>query len=157
MSTVKNAQTGRTQLSGAAAAINSLANATYATLGTITHQSGGKTPLDCLVELAVTPGTVSGTAKQAVLFAQFSLDGTNFGTGPVSGTTTTDEPNLVRLGALPLLSNATLQRQVFSIAAACPGWVLPYATKLILKNDSGATFASSGNDVHTIDDSGDIT
>lgn len=156
MTVAKVAQTSRTQLSGAAAAINSLANVTYVVLGTITHNSSGKVPLDCIVELAVTPGTVSGN-KQAVLFAQFSLDGTNFGTGPTSGTTTTDEPNLKRLGSLNLLTNATLQRDVFSIAAMAPGGMLPYATKLILKNDSGAAFASSGNDVYTVDDTGDLT
>lgn len=156
MSTVKNSQTSRTQLSGAAAALNSLTNGTYVVLGTLTHQSSGKTPLDCLVELAVTPGTVSSN-KQMILFAQFSLDGTNFGTGPTSGTTTTDEPNLVRLGALACNTNSTLQRQVFSIASAAPGWVLPYATKLVAKNETGAALASSGNDVYTIDDTGDIT
>jgi hypothetical protein len=156
MTTAKLAQTSRTQLSGAAAALNSLANVTYVVLGTITHNSSGKTPLDCLVELAVTPGTVSGN-KQIILFAQASLDGTNFGTGPTSGTTTTDEPNLIRLGAIPLNTNSTLQRQIFSIAAAMAGSVLPYATKLIAKNDSGAALASSGNDVYTLDETGDLT
>jgi hypothetical protein len=156
MTTAKIAIGTRTQLSGAAAAINSLANVTYVVLGTITHASSGKVPLDCQVELAITPGTVSGN-KQAVLFAQASLDGTNFSTGPTSGTTTTDEANLVFIGVLPLGTNATLQRKTFSLAAAFPGWVLPYATKLILKNDSGAAFAGSGNDLYTLDDNGDIT
>jgi hypothetical protein len=158
MTAAKIAQGTRTQLSGAAAALNSLAGstATYVVLGTITHNSGGKVPLDCLVELAITPGTVGGN-KQAILFAQVSLDGTNFSSGPTSGTTATDEPNLVLIGTLPLATNATLQRKTFSLAAAMPGWVLPYATKLIVKNDSGAAFASSGNDVYTLDDSGDLT
>ena len=155
MTTAKLAQGSRTQLSGAAAALNSLASATYVVLGTLTHNSGGKTPLDCLVELSATPGTVSGN-KQLVLFAQASLDGTNFGTGPTSGTTTTDEPDLVYVGTLPLNTNSTLQRKVFSLAAAFAG-VLPYATKLIAKNDSGAALASSGNDVYTLDVTGDLT
>lgn len=156
MTTAKIIQSTRTQLAGAAAAMNSLANVTYVVLGTITHNSGGKVPLDCMVELAVTPGTVAGN-KQAILFAQVSLDGTNFTSGPSSGTTTTDEPNLLFIGALPLATNATLQRKAFSLAAAMPGWVLPFATKLILKNDSGAALASSGNDLYTLDDSGDLT
>jgi hypothetical protein len=155
MTTAKLNQGTRTQLSGAAAALNSLASATYVVLGTITHNASGKTPLDCLVELAATSGTVSGN-KQLVLFAQPSLDGTNFGTGPTSGTTTTDEPDLVFIGALPLNSNATLQRKIFSLASAFGG-VLPYATKLIAKNDSGAALASSGNDVYTSDITGDLT
>jgi hypothetical protein len=155
MTTAKIAQAARTQLSGAAAALNSLANATYVNVGTITHNSSGKAPLDCLVELTVTPGTTSGN-KQAVLFAQPSLDGTNFGSGPASGTTTTDESNLVLIGALPLNTAAGQQRKLFSLAAAFCG-VLPYATKLILKNDSGAALASSGNDLYTMDVTGDIT
>lgn len=156
MATAKLSIGSRTQLSGAAAALNSLANSTYVVLGTITHVSSAKVPLDCLVELAITPGTVSGN-RQAILFAQASLDGTNFGTGPTSGTTTTDEPNLLFIGTLPLGTNAALQRRVFSLAAAYPGGSLPYATKLIVKNESGAALASSGNDLYTLDSNGDIT
>lgn len=155
MTTAKLNQGTRTQLSGAAAAMNSLASATYVVLGTITHNSSGKVPLDCLVELAATSGTVAGN-KQLVLFAQPSLDGTNFGTGPTSGTTTTDEPDLMFIGTLPLNTNATLQRKIFSLAMPYGG-VLPYASKLIAKNDSGAALASSGNDVYTSDISGDLT
>lgn len=155
MTTAKLAQGTRTQLSGAAAALNSLASATYVTVGTITHNSSGKVPLECFVELTVTPGTVASN-KQAVLFAQASLDGTNFDSGPTSGTATTDEPNLVFVGVLPLNSNATIERKKFSLANA-HGGVLPFATKLIVKNDSGAAFASSGNDVYTMDVSGDLT
>lgn len=139
------ALTTRTQLSGAAAALNSLASATYVNLGTLTFNTGKNAA--CLIELAVTPGTVSGS-KQCVLFAQESLDGTNFGTGPSSGTTTTDEPVLKFIGTLPLPTNSTLQRKVFRY----PG-VLPYAAKLIVKNDSGAAFASSGNDLYTSEQS----
>jgi len=155
MTTAKLAQGSRTQLSGAAAALNSLASATYVALGTVTHNASGKAALDCLVDLSATPGTVAGN-KQLVLFAQQSLDGTNFGTGPTSGTTTTDEPNLTFIGVLPLNTNATLQRKVFSLATAFGG-ALPYATKLIAKNDSGAALASSGNDVYTMDVTGDLT
>lgn len=147
MGTIKtDIGTARTQLSGAAAALNSLASGTYVVLGTITHATND--PLESKIELAVTPGTVSGN-KQAVLFAQASLDGTNFETGPTSGTTVTDEPVLRYVGVLPLPTNSTLQRKVFDLSAAYPSGVLPYATKLIAKNDSGAAFASSGNDVYT--------
>lgn len=156
MSAAKFTLGTRVQLSGAAAALNSLANGAYVVLGTITHSSSGKVPLDCSVEIAVTPGTVSGN-RQLLLFAEISLDGTVFTTGPASGTTTTDESNLRFIGALPLNSNATLQRDVFSLASAMRGGILPFATKLIAKNDSGATFAASGNDVYTQDDTGDIT
>lgn len=151
----KNGLGSRTQLSGAAAALNSLANVTYVNCGTVTFASSSKTPLSTKLEVYVTPGTVSGN-KQLVVFAQQSLDGTNFESGPTSSTTTTDETNLTVLGTIPLNTNATLQRRVFDLAAAFGG-SLPYAAKIIVKNDSGAALASSGNDVYTLDISGDLT
>lgn len=156
MATAKLTQGARTQLTGAAAALNGLASATYVVLGTITHNAAGKIPLACSVELFVTPGTVAGN-KQIVLFGQASLDGTNFGTGPTSGTSAVDETNLVLIGAIPLNTNAVMQRRTFSIELAMPGGVLPFATKLIAKNDSGVALAATGNDVFTLETSGDIT
>lgn len=155
MTTAKIIQGARTQLAGAAAAMNNLANVTYVTLGTITHNSSGKVPLDCMVELSVTPGTVAGN-KQAVLFAQVSLDGAAFTSGPASGATVTDEQNLLYIGTIPLATNAALQRRVFSLALP-NGGVLPFATKLILKNDSGAALAANGHDLYMLDVSGDLT
>lgn len=154
MSTVKNSIGSRTQLAGAAAALNSLASATYVALGTLTFSATNKTPLDTKLEVYVTPGTVSGN-KQVVIFAQQTLDGTNFESGPTSGTTATDEPNLTFVGVIPCNTNSTLQRKVFDLAAAFDG-VLPYAAKIIAKNDTGAPLAASGNDVYTLDVSGDI-
>jgi hypothetical protein len=124
-----------------ATAANSLADQTYLVLGTVTRSSDYVN--DVLVEVGLTPGTVAGN-KRAVLFCKTSVDGTNFTSGPESGTTATDEPNLYTLGIIPLNSNATAQRQVFSIVNAL-GFV-PKAAKLILRNDSGAALAASGND-----------
>lgn len=156
MAVIKISQGARTQVAGAAGAMNNLANVTYAVLGTITHNSGGKVPLDCFVELDVMPGTVAGN-KQAILFAQISGNGTDFTTGPSSGTVVTDELNLYRIGTLPLNTNAVMQSQMFSLAAAMPGGILPFATRLILKNDSGVPLAASGNDLFMLDASGDQT
>ncbi|WP_323141290.1 hypothetical protein [Massilia phyllosphaerae] len=155
MTTAKLAQGTRTQLTGAGNAINSLASGAYVALGTITHNNASKTPLECLIELTVTPGAVAGN-KQAVLFAQVSLDGAAFSSGPASGTTTTDEANLVYVGTLPLNSSGAQQRGVFPLSVP-NGGVLPFATRLILKNDSGAAFSTSGNDVYSLDVSGDLT
>lgn len=124
--------------------LNSLASATYVSSSAIDLTTPD--PLDVIVELAVTPGTVSGN-KQALLFAQASLDNTNYQTGPGSGTTTTDEPNLTLVGVLPLNTNATLQRKFFSVAAAYGGALPPYL-KFVVKNDSGAAFAGSGNSLN---------
>ena len=123
---------------------NSLASATYVSVGALNHVTNK--PLDVLVEVNAVPGTVSGN-KQLVVFAQASLDaGSTFTTGPTSGTTTTDEPDLYFVGILPLNTNSTLQTKTFSLAAAFGG-VLPQQTKIILKNDSGAALATSGSNV----------
>lgn len=155
MAIAKIAQGARVQLAAAAGAMANLALANFATIGTITHNSGGKAPLDCVVELTVTPGTVAG-GKQAILYAQASLDGVNFTSGPTSGAVTTDETNLRFVGAVPLSTNAGQRTNTFSLATAFGG-VLPFATRLIVKNDSGAAFAATGHDAYMQDQNGDIT
>lgn len=141
---------GQLLIARAAATISldSLANVTYVAATAIDlHALVGSAalPLDVIFELAVTPGTVSGN-KQALLFAKISMDGTNYGTGPESGTTVTDQPVLHFIGALPLPTSSTLQRKGFSLVAAI-GFV-PYSIKPIVFNDSGAAFASSGHALH---------
>lgn len=125
-------------------ALDSLAANTYVSAGTISHAASD--PLDVLIEVKATPGTVSGN-KQIVVFAQGSLDGTNFESGPVSGTTTTDEPNLTFIGTVPCNTNATAQTGIFSLAAAFQG-TLPLSTKIIVKNDTGAALAATGHSVY---------
>lgn len=124
-------------------ALNSLASATYVSAGTI--DASAIDPLDVVIEVAVTPETVSGN-KQAVVFLRVSMDGTNYSTGPVSGSTVTDEPNLKFLGTVPLNTNATLQRNALSVMAAL-GFIPPHM-QVVVKNDSGAAFAASGHAVH---------
>lgn len=144
MGTIKSSQeTARTNISGASTALNSLGSGTYVVVGTITHTTND--PLESKLEIKITPGTVSGN-KQVVLFAQASLDGTNFETGPTSGTTTTDEPNLRYVGVVPCNTSSGAQTRIFDLAAAYPSGSLPYASKIIAKNDSGAALAASGND-----------
>lgn len=142
MATVKQVVGSRTSLT--TSALNSLASATFVSAGTLTHNTNQ--PLDVLVEVTATPGTVSGN-KQLVVFAKISLDGTNFTSGPESGTTTTDEPDLFFVGTVPLITNSTAQTKTFSLAAALGG-VLPYASKIIVKNDSGAALNASGGSVY---------
>lgn len=124
-------------------ALNSLASATYVSAGTIDASSVD--PIDMVIEVEATPGTVAGN-KQLAVFLKVSFDNTNFSTGPETGTTATDEPNLMFLGALPLNTNSTLQRDAFSVMSAL-GYVPPYC-KVIIKNDSGAALASSGHGVY---------
>ena len=133
MATVTQTVGTRTNLGS----LGTLANGTYINVGTITFNTNK--PIECLLEVSATPGTVSGN-KQLVVFAQKSLDGANFETGPTSGTTTTDEPDLTFIGVVPLLTNSTLQRKTFNLAQVFGA--MPYACKIICKNDSGAALAS---------------
>jgi hypothetical protein len=124
-------------------AMNSLANATYVSCGVI--DVSAIDPDDVVVEVEATPGTVSSD-KGVYVFAKVSFDGTNYSSGPESGTATTDEPNLYFLGFLPCNTNSTLQRRAFSVLQAL-GYVPPY-TKIITKNATGAALASSGHAVN---------
>lgn len=134
MATVTQAVGTRTNLGS----LGTLANTTYLNVGTLTFNTNK--PIEVELEVSATPGTVSGN-KQLKVFAQQSLDGTNFETGPTSGTTATDEPNLTFIGFLPLNTNSTLQRRVFKLAGAFGG-TLPHSAKIIVLNDSGAALAS---------------
>ena len=133
MATVTQALGTRTNLGS----LGTLANGTYINAGTITFDTDNN--LDVLLEVSATPGSVSGN-KQLLVFAQLSLDGTNFETGPTSGSSAVDESVLTRIGVLPLTTNSTLQRKAFSLQQAFG--TLPYACKIICKNDSGAALAS---------------
>jgi hypothetical protein len=144
MGTIKvSEETTRTSISGADTALQNLANVTYVVLGTVTHTTND--PLASYLEIKTKPGTVSGN-KQLVVFCKGSLDGSNFESGPESGTTTTDEPNLRFLGTIPLNSNSTSQTKLFGFASAYPEGVLPYASKIVVKNDSGANLSNTQAD-----------
>ncbi len=132
--------------------MDSLGSATYVSCGTLTFATND--PLDVLIECKVTPGTVSSN-KQLVIFAQRSLDGTNFETGPTSGTTTTDEPDLTFVGVVPCNTNSTAQTKVFSLAAAFSG-TLPHSCKIIAKNETGAALAASGHSVYYSEVTGSV-
>lgn len=122
----------RTSLTSSA--LSTLTNGSYATSDAFNCTTDD--PLDVIVEVAATPGSVSGN-KQAVVFALASLDGTNYQTG----TNSTDEAVMNYVGSLPLTSNTTLQRKMFSVAAAFGG-VLPAYFKIVVKNDCGSTFTT---------------
>lgn len=136
-------------------ALNSLASGTYVSAGTITFAATSLVPLSSKLEVEVTPGTVASN-KQVLVFARASADGTNFSTGPTSGSTATDEPNLIFVGAVPCNTNATLQRGQFDLAAAFGG-SLPHSAQIIVKNETGVALAASGHAVYFTHLDGDIT
>lgn len=124
---------------------NSLPAGTYVSLGTITHNTNQ--PLNAFIEVNATAGASVSNGKQLIVFAKISLDGTNFTSGPESGTSAVDEKNLIQIGVVPLETATAAQSQIFNIAAAYDG-DLPYASKIIVKNDTGATLGSSGNSAY---------
>ena len=133
-----------TQIVAAKAALtatgfSTLASATYCVSNT--YNASTTDPLDVMVEVeCATTGTPAGN-KQVVVFAQASYDNTNWQSGPTSGTTTTDEPDLTFLGTVPVNTATTTHRKSFSVAAAYGG-VLPPYFRLVLKKDLGTALTS---------------
>jgi hypothetical protein len=97
-------------------------------------------PLDVIVEVDLATTNTPAGNKQAVVFVQDSLDGTNYRSGPTSGTTTTREPNLKLLGVCPLTTASTTEIATFSVAAAL-GYV-PLKFFIVIKNDLGVALTS---------------
>lgn len=118
----------------ACSTLPTLSSGAYATSDA--KSNAANQPPDLLVEVSITPGTVSGN-KQAVLFALASIDGAVYQTGANSA----DEAVMRRLGSLSLPSNGVPQTDYFTVAAAYGG-VLPPNVKFVVKNDSGAVFTA---------------
>lgn len=136
MGAVTTIQATRTSLT--VTGFGTLASATY--VASTAYNAGANDPQDVVVEVeAATTNTPAGN-KQVMVFVQASLDGTNFQSGPTSGTSTTDEPNLTLLGFVPMNSSSITQRNMFSILAAL-GYI-PQQFKVVLKNDLGVALTS---------------
>ena len=117
---------------------STLAAATYVVSAVYTANTNK--PWDVIVEVnAATTNTPSGN-KQIVVFIQESLDGTNYRSGPTSGTTAADELNLRFVGVLPMNSVTTSQMGTFSVATALG--FCPYSFKVVLKDDLGVALTS---------------
>lgn len=139
MATVKQPLGTRTSLAFTSTSLSTLASATYVQ-NTTAYNCATNQPLDVVVEIdAATTNTPAGN-KQLVVFIQESLDGTNFRSGPTSGTTTTREPNLKFLGIMPITTASTTEIATFSIAQAL-GYV-PNSFFIVVKNDLGVALTS---------------
>jgi hypothetical protein len=134
MSTHTLAQGSR---SAAVLALGTLASGTYVCSSAI--DLGAAIPVDVTFEIEANANGTPGGNKQLVLFAKFSLDNTNWGSGPESGTTTTEEGDLHFVGSMPTVDTND-HRKFFSLAG------LPVARylKLVVKNDLGVAL-TSGN------------
>lgn len=139
MATIKQIVGTRSSLAYSGTDLSTLASATYVA-NTTAYDCTTNQPLDVIIEVDLaTTNTPSGN-KQAVVFVQDSLDGTNFRSGPTSGTTTTREPNLRLLGTLPVTTASTTEIGTFSVAQAL-GYV-PAKFYIVIKNDLGVALTS---------------
>lgn len=128
-----------TQAQGARSAdllsMGTLASATY--LASSAIDLGSAIPLDVTIEVEATPSSATSGNKQLILFAQLSLDSSSYGSGPVSGTTATNEQDLHWIGTLPCADNST-HRKFFSLS----GLPVTRYLKLVVKNDMGVALTS---------------
>jgi hypothetical protein len=116
--------------------LGTLASATYVASSAI--DLGASIPLDVTFEVVCKPNGSPTGNKQLVLFAQLSLDNSAFTTGPISGTTTTDENQLHWIGTLPVTTSAQDHRKMFSLS----GLPVTRYLKLVAKNDMGVALTS---------------
>jgi hypothetical protein len=139
MATIKQIVGSRTSLAYNSTDLSTLASATYVQ-NTTAYDCTTNDPIDVVVEVDVaTTNTPSGN-KQVVVFIRESLDGTNFRSGPASGTTTTREPNLRLLGVVPVTTASTSEIGTFSVQQAL-GYV-PNAFYNVVKHDMGVALTS---------------
>lgn len=137
MGAITAVQGTRTSLT--ATGLSTLASATYCVSDA--YSPATNDPLDVVVEVeAATTNTPAGN-KQVAVFLKASLDGTNYSSGPESGTTTTDELDLFLLGSVPINSASTTHRKAFSVMAAL-GYI-PHSFKVVPKNDLGVALTSA--------------
>lgn len=137
MSTVKQIVGTRTSLS--VTGLSSLASATYVR-NTTAYNCSTNQPIDVAVEVAAETSNTPAGNKQLLVFIQESLDGTNFRSGPSSGTTATREPNLQLLGVIPITLANNAELATFSIARAL-GYV-PHSFYIVVKNDLGVALTA---------------
>ena len=131
MTTFTQAQGTR---SSALITMGALASDTYMASSAI--DLGAAIPLDVTIEVEATATSPSGD-QQVNVFAQLSLDNANFGSGPTTGTSSTDEPDLHWIGSLPVKSTGT-HRKFFSLS----GLPITRYLKLVVRNRTGVTLTS---------------
>ena len=139
MATIKQIVGTRTSLAFTSTSLSALASATYVQ-NTTAYDCTTNQPVDVIVELDVATTNTPAGNKHLVVFLQESLDGTNYRSGPTSGTTTTREPNLLFLGSMPVTTASTTEIGTFSVLQAL-GYI-PYKFFIVVKNDLGVALTS---------------
>lgn len=139
MATVKQIVGTRTSLAFTGSALSTLASATYVQ-NTTAYDCSTNDPVDVIIELDITTTNTPAGNKKVDVFIRDSLDGTNYRSGPTSGTTTTREPNLLYIGSLPVTTASTAEIGTWSIKKAL-GFV-PLSFFVVVKNDLGVALTS---------------
>jgi hypothetical protein len=121
--------------SSALLTMGTLASATY--IGSSAIDLGSNIPSDITVELEVTPSSTPSGNKRLILFAQLSLNNTDYSTGPSTGTTTTDEVDLHWVGSSTIFSTGTHRRFFRLMDLPITRYI-----KLVAKNDLGVALTS---------------
>ena len=138
MATIKSEVQGA--VSYTVSGLASLASGSYAVGNVITHSTND--PLDVLIDVSILGGVTTGN-QQCVIFAVGSIDGTTFGRNVTeSGFTSADEAEMHYVGSLPMVADSVQHKKIFSLSSAYGG-VLPAASKLIFKNDTGVAFGAT--------------
>ena len=97
-------------------------------------------PIDVVLEVtAITTNTPTGN-KSLYVYLKETLDGTNYRSGPETGTTATDERDLLPLGVIRMNTASVSHRATFNIVQFL-GYV-PYGFKVVVKNDLGVTLTA---------------
>lgn len=139
MATVKQLVGTRTSLAFTGTSLSTLASGTYVQ-NTTAYDCTANQPLDVIIEVDIATTNTPTGSKQVSVFIMESLDGTNYRSGPTSGTTTTREPNLKLLGVLPLTTASTTEIATFSVLGAL-GYV-PAKFFIVVKNEAGVALTS---------------
>lgn len=118
--------------------LSTLASGTY--VASSAYPCNTNKPFDVVIDIALaTTNTPSGN-KQAMVYIQESLDGSAYRSGPTSGTSVTDEPDLRVIGNIFLNSATNTHEGTFSVRQTL-GYI-PYSFKIIIKNDLGVALTS---------------
>lgn len=119
--------------------LGTLASGTY--IGTGSMDLGANIKHDHIVEVEFDPnGTPTGN-RMMMVFAKLSADNTNWSSGPNSGTTVTEEPDLHPIGTVPGNDTNTHRKQFSLRVAGIP--IIRYV-EIVVKSDLGVAL-TSGN------------
>ncbi len=128
----------QTRTSLTVAGLGTLASATYCVSSTYTLNTNK--PADLFLEVNIaTTNTPSGN-KQVLVFAQVSLDGTNWTTGPTSSTSATEEPDLYYLGTMPITVASYTHTKVFALSQLFARPV--HSVRFVIRNDLGVALTT---------------